>query len=101
MQLTIKEKKQKLAPMIKELRAARGKFQQLDTEYNAQKDIYDQRKLSYETGFMETEKKIEDCKADIRVNESAFHHRNCKAIIDASMRARAEEEVRAKTGSGE
>lgn len=99
--LTIKEKKQKLAPMIKELRAARGKFQQLDTEYNAQKDIYDQRKLSYETGFMETEKKIEDCKADIRVNESAFHHRNCKAIIDASMRARAEEEVRAKTGSGE
>jgi len=47
--LTIKEKKQKLAPMIKELRAARGKFQQLDTEYNAQKDIYDQRKLSYET----------------------------------------------------
>jgi len=49
---------------------------------------------------METEKKIEDCKADIRVNESAFHHRNCKAMIDASMRARAEEEVRAKTGSG-
>ena len=38
--VTIKQKKQKLAPMIKDLRAARGKFQVLEQEYNQKKDVY-------------------------------------------------------------
>jgi intraflagellar transport protein 81 len=51
----IKEKKQKLAPMIKELRAARGEFQQMDGSYQEQKGMYDQFKLKYDCEFEELE----------------------------------------------
>jgi intraflagellar transport protein 81 len=50
--LTIKEKKQKLAPMIKDLRAERGKFQMLDAEYTTKKEAYESRKLKYESDFL-------------------------------------------------
>ena len=51
----IKDKKQKLAPMIKELRAARGEFQQMDGSYQEQKGMYDQFKLKYDCEFEELE----------------------------------------------
>jgi len=96
--LKIKEKKQKLAPMIKELRAERGKFQMLDAEYTAKKEAYESRKLKFESDFLGLESFSDECRVEIQKNESTFHFRQCQVSIDRAKVAMCDEEVRARTG---
>ena len=87
----IKEKKQKLAPMIKELRTARGEFQQLDATYQEKKGMYDQFKLKYDCEFEELETDSAAYREEIEKAESQLHYRNCQKQISAAAVSRAEE----------
>ena len=89
----IKEKKQKLAPMIKDLRSARAEFQQLDGRYQEQKGMYDQFKLKYDCEFDDLETDSRAFREEIEKAESQLHHRNAMKQIAQSQVDRAEEEV--------
>ena len=93
----IKEKKQNLAPMIKDLRSARGEFQQLDGAYQEKKGMYDQFKLKYDCEFEELETDSAAFRAEIEKAESQLHHRNALKQITSVSVKRVEEEVQAKT----
>jgi len=45
----LKDKKAKLAPQIKQLRAYRQKYQELETSYNEKKKAYDNTVMNLET----------------------------------------------------
>eukprot|EP01052_Picozoa_sp_SAG31_P033495 SAG31_NODE_3795_length_3876_cov_2.000794_1_plen_293_part_00 len=98
--LEINEKKKKLAPMIKELRAARGKFQELEMLHTEKKNSYDQIKLKYDMEFEVLNTDSDGCRADIEREESQFHHLNCLSLITQANDKRAKQEVRNKTSGG-
>lgn len=98
--LEINEKKKKLAPMIKELRAARGEFQQLEAVHTEKKNNYDQIKLKYDMEFEVLNTDSDGCRTDIEREESQFHHLNCLSLITGSAHSRAAEEVKNKTSGG-
>eukprot|EP01051_Picozoa_sp_SAG22_P015616 SAG22_NODE_2068_length_3054_cov_2.135025_3_plen_313_part_00 len=98
--LEINEKKKKLAPMIKELRAARGDFQQLEAVHTEKRNNYDQIKLKYDMEFEVLNTDSDGCRADIEREESQFHHLNCLSLITAGNHLRATSEVKNKTAGG-
>jgi intraflagellar transport protein 81 len=98
--LEINEKKKKLAPMIKDLRAARGDFQQLEAVHGEKKSVYDQIKLKYDCEFEVLNTDSDACRADIEREESQYHHLGCLALITDAVTERSKIEVRNKTSGG-
>jgi len=97
---TIKEKKNVLAPLIKELRQVRADFTQLETEYNDKKKTYENTAVGLDAErdklLTEVTAYYEDCKRE----ESRFHYLN--AMINSTKitldRARLEEQGKNRIG---
>jgi len=97
---TIKEKKNVLAPLIKELRQVRADFTQLETEYNEKKKAYENTAVGLDAErdklLTEATAYFEECKRE----ESRFHYFN--AMINSTKitldRARLEEQGKNRIG---
>ena len=98
--LEINDKKKKLAPMIKDLRAARGDFQQLEAVHGEKKSVYDQIKLKYDCQFEVLNTDSDACRTDVEREESQYHHLGCLALITNAVTERSKIEVRNKTSGG-
>lgn len=78
---TLKAKKNKLAPIIKELRAVRHAFEEVEDVYKKKKKIYDNTALGLESERLKLEQDVEGNVTGILEEESAFHFLNCLSLI--------------------
>lgn len=78
---TLKAKKNKLAPKIKELRAVRSHFEEVEEEYSKKKKIYDNMVLSLDSERLKLEQEVEANVAGILEEESTFHFLHCLSAI--------------------
>ncbi|MEW5299244.1 MAG: hypothetical protein WDW36_002278 [Sanguina aurantia] len=83
----INERKTRLAPQLKKLRAVRATFSELEGEHNDKKAAYDAAVAQYEgrTGALETE--VTALRSGMMDDESRFHLLHCQlAVADANIK---------------
>jgi len=72
----IMEKKNKLAPQIKALRAVRQNFQQVEVKYLEKKGIYDQARSAVEAELSKLAGEVKQLESEAQENEQTYHELN-------------------------
>jgi len=70
---SLKDRKNKLAPMIKELRTVRQSFEEIENVYREKKANYLGMKLGYESERVKLETDVKEVTAALQEEESNFH----------------------------
>jgi intraflagellar transport protein 81 len=83
---TLKERKNKLAPQIKELRSIRQQFEDVEAVYLEKKQQYNQMSAGYETERIKLEADCSNNKQQLQQEESHYHFLNSLTKI-AKIRA--------------
>lgn len=97
---TLKDKKNKLAPQIKELRAVRHKFEEIESQYNGKKKIYDNMALGYEGDRMKLEQDVQSNQHSVQEEESSYHFLNCLSVLADVKAKQIEDEKLFVAGKG-
>mmetsp|Transcript_44855 Transcript_44855/g.85746 ORF Transcript_44855/g.85746 Transcript_44855/m.85746 type:complete len:435 (-) Transcript_44855:307-1611(-) len=83
----IKERKSKLAPQIKDLRAVRQKFQELEVDHGEKKKTYDQAAMSHESKHTKLTTEVRELQTNASADEGKYHWLNCmNTIVDVSVK---------------
>lgn len=80
-QITLKKKKEKLAPQIKDLRSVRQDFETLEGVYKTKKASYENMSLSYESERLKLEQDVQQNQQSYQEEESQFHFLHCFTSI--------------------
>ena len=84
--LTLKKKKEKLAPQIKDLRAVRQDFEAVEAIYKTKKAQYDNISLGFESERLKLEQDVQQHQQGICEEESQYHFLHCfNAITTARL----------------
>lgn len=84
---SINERKVRLAPQIKKLRAVRGQFTELEAEHSAAKQAYDAAMSQYESRVSSLEREVNSLKSEVTENEAKFHLLHCQlAVTDQNIK---------------
>lgn len=97
---TLKERKNQLAPQIKELRAVRSKYQETEQVYLDKKAQYDATAVGLEAERLKLE---QDCAAfqdDCLREESQFHLLHCQLELERARADKVAQEVDFEAGAG-
>mmetsp|Transcript_37238 Transcript_37238/g.72658 ORF Transcript_37238/g.72658 Transcript_37238/m.72658 type:complete len:673 (+) Transcript_37238:118-2136(+) len=98
---TIKEKKAKLAPLIKELRQVRADFAQLETDYNEKKSAYENTKVGLDADQDKLSTEVTSYMEECRREESRYHYLNAMIHSTKTMLERAVKEAAGRNKIGE
>ena len=91
----IKEQKSRLAPRIKELRAVRQQYQELEQEHAQRKRRYDEEAAVHENGRAKVASDVHRLREEVGRDESRYHYLGAmSAILDADVRRMGEERQR-------
>eukprot|EP00976_Prorocentrum_cordatum_P067701 1178855-Prorocentrum_minimum.AAC.2 len=77
----IKERKSKLAPQIKDLRAVRQKFQELETDHAEKKKQYDAAAMGFDSKISKLESDVKSMRAEGNEDESTYHYLNAMGVM--------------------
>mmetsp|Transcript_10773 Transcript_10773/g.26382 ORF Transcript_10773/g.26382 Transcript_10773/m.26382 type:complete len:672 (+) Transcript_10773:79-2094(+) len=98
---TIKEKKAKLAPLIKELRQVRADFSQLEAEYSEKKSVYENTSVGLDADRDKLAVEVTAYQEECRREESRFHYLNAMIKSTNILLERAVNEDAGKNKIGE
>lgn len=98
---TIKEKKAKLAPLIKELRQVRTDFAQLEAEHNEKKAVYENTKVGLDADKDKLSIEVTAYMEECRREESRFHYLNAMINSTRTMLERATKEAAGRNKIGD
>eukprot|EP01012_Entosiphon_sulcatum_P013707 TRINITY_DN1889_c0_g1_i1.p1 TRINITY_DN1889_c0_g1~~TRINITY_DN1889_c0_g1_i1.p1 ORF type:complete len:725 (+),score=205.41 TRINITY_DN1889_c0_g1_i1:117-2291(+) len=95
----IRERRNKLAPQILELRNTRQKSQAVEQEYQQKKETYESIQHELEAEISKLQQEVDLYSQECHENESLYHRLNCQATIYevANKRVQDEKEFRANT----
>mmetsp|Transcript_17872 Transcript_17872/g.42762 ORF Transcript_17872/g.42762 Transcript_17872/m.42762 type:complete len:673 (-) Transcript_17872:186-2204(-) len=98
---TIKEKKSKLAPLIKELRQVRSDFSLLETEYNEKKAVYENTAVGLDAERDKLNTEVAAVSEECRREESRFHYLHAMIASTRILLDRAAKEDAGKNRIGD
>jgi len=98
---TIKEKKSKLAPLIKELRQVRSDFSLLETEYNEKKAVYENTAVGLDAERDKLNLEVTAVSEECRREESRFHYLHAMTASTRLLLERAAKEDAGKNRIGD
>lgn len=97
---TLKERKNQLAPQIKELRAVRQKYQETEQVYLDRKAQYDATAVGLEAERLKLEQECAAFQDDCLREESQFHLLNCQLEVERARADKVAQEVEFESGGG-
>ena len=97
---TLREKKNLLAPQIKELRAVRQRYQEVEGAYLADKGKYDSLAAGFDAERARLESDCSACQDDCLKEESRYHYLNCMVEILRPQLERVKQEQSFEAGEG-
>lgn len=92
---SIQQKKTALAPLITELREARGKAQALEGQYEEKKANYDKVHSSMDTSKSKVESEVRGYREQVHESESRYHYLNIMSQIHQIQEQSIKEETAA------
>jgi len=96
----LKERKNKLAPQIKELRAVRQRYQELEQEYLEKKAVYENTAVGLETERIKLEQECSAHQEDCLREESRYHYLHCLLGIADAHYERVQQEMKFEKNEG-
>ena len=96
----LKERKNKLAPQIKELRALRQRYQEVEQGYLEKKAIYDNTAVGLESERLKIEKACEAGQEECLREESRYHYLNCLEAVANAQLEKVKQEQEYSRGKG-
>jgi len=96
----IMEKKNKLAPQIKALRAVRQNFQQVEVKYLEKKGAYDQARSTVEADLEKLAGEVKQMDAEAKDNERTYHELNMQMSVAELKLQRAKREAKCQRKEG-
>eukprot|EP00759_Apiculatamorpha_spiralis_P029088 PhF_6_TR31455/c0_g1_i1/m.46158/K19677/IFT81; intraflagellar transport protein 81 len=95
----IRERRNKLAPQVLEMRNLRAKAQEVEQDYLAKKEAYEYQEalLLQETNKLQAD--VGQYEEELRINESLYHRLQSQMQILAVQKRRMEEEKEYKSGA--
>lgn len=97
---TLKERKNQLAPQIKELRAVRQKYQDMEQTYLEKKAQYDNTAVGLETERLKLEQECHAFQEDCLREESQYHLLHCQLQIEQAKVDKIQQEMEFEQGQG-
>ncbi|ETW10174.1 hypothetical protein H310_00544 [Aphanomyces invadans] len=97
---TLKERKNQLAPQIKDLRAVRQKYQEMEQTYLEKKAQYDNTAVGLETERIKLEQECTAFQDDCLREESQYHFLNCQIQIENAKLDKVTQEEEFEKGNG-
>jgi len=94
----LKEKKNKLAPLIKSLRTVRQTYQVVEAKYIEKKNAYDVVKLQVDHEYDKVLQEVSRLSRSVLECEQKYHELNVKTTSSEALLARAEKEMRCIQG---
>lgn len=91
---TLKKKKEKLAPQIKDLRAVRADFEAIESVYRTKKSQYENISLGFESERLKLEQDVQQHQQGITEEESQYHFLHCFAALTAARQSQVSREAR-------
>lgn len=88
----LKEKKAKLAPQIKQLRAYRQKYQEMEVKYSEKKKAYDNTVMNLESEKTKLNEDIDKAWGEYKAEETKFHYMNIQTKIYEAIQKKLNEE---------
>lgn len=95
---TLRTRKTKLAPQIKELRSVRHKFEEVEKEFNKNKKIYDNCALGLNTERLGLEQELEMMTTNIMEEESSYHFMTCLSTVSDARQTQCAQELSYNVG---
>ena len=96
----LKERKNKLAPQIKKLRAVRQEYQEVEQVYLEKKAVFEQMAVGLDTARMKLEQECDAFQEDCLGQESRYHYLQALiSIVDAQYN-KVQEEMEYQRGNG-
>lgn len=96
----VKEKKNKLAPQIKELRAVRATNAELEAVWQEKKQTYESLSMALDQESSKLESQVTQYMEEIRRDESRYHLTNCLGVLLEQQKQRVESEGRVSLSDG-
>ncbi|TMW55792.1 hypothetical protein Poli38472_010674 [Pythium oligandrum] len=97
---TLKDRKNQLAPQIKELRSVRQRYQEMEQTYLERKAQYDNTAVGLETERIKLEQECHAFQEDCIREESQYHLLNCQMELEKAKIDKIQQEVEFEKGSG-
>lgn len=94
------ERKNQLAPQIKQLREVRKVHNEVESEYNYKKMSYDKVAVGLEMERQQLEQKCEEHQKECLEEESRYHYLNCLLNLEGAALQRIENEDKWERGDG-
>eukprot|EP01002_Notosolenus_urceolatus_P011901 NODE_408_length_2105_cov_108.453794_g328_i0.p2 GENE.NODE_408_length_2105_cov_108.453794_g328_i0~~NODE_408_length_2105_cov_108.453794_g328_i0.p2 ORF type:complete len:652 (+),score=311.03 NODE_408_length_2105_cov_108.453794_g328_i0:127-1956(+) len=96
----IREKRNKLAPQIMDLRNTRAKAQTIEQDYQAKKEHYDAQKAMHESELQKLQQEVEQYTDDAHMTESHYHRLRTQILMCEVALKKAKDEEKWKKGEG-
>eukprot|EP00760_Papus_ankaliazontas_P038027 PhM_4_TR8823/c0_g1_i1/m.2403/K19677/IFT81; intraflagellar transport protein 81 len=95
----IRDRRNKLAPQVLEMRALRQRAAEVEADYLAKKEAfeYQESMLHQETNKLQVD--VNQYEEELHVNESMFHRLQCQMSMLDSLKKRSEDEKEYKAGN--
>ncbi|RLN92071.1 hypothetical protein BBJ28_00022553 [Nothophytophthora sp. Chile5] len=97
---SLKERKNQLAPQIKELRAVRQRYQEMEQTYLERKAQYDHTAVGLEAERLKLEQECSAFQEDALREESHFHLLHCQLQLQQGKANKIAQELEFEQGSG-
>ncbi|CCW60482.1 unnamed protein product [Phytomonas sp. EM1] len=98
--LAIREGRNRLAPLINELRVVRQTAAEVDEQWNAKKMTYDHLEGLLTENMRNLDEQVTRVKEEVAVNESMYHRIHCQNTLQDARRKLVHDEGEFRAGTG-
>ncbi|XP_059177446.1 intraflagellar transport protein 81 homolog [Physella acuta] len=91
----IADRRNTLAPILREIRPLREKVRELNPEYESKKQVYERQQAGFDSNMSKLQQEVKGYKEECRAEESRYHYLNCMMKILQVQQARVASEMKA------
>lgn len=95
----IADRRNTLAPILREIRPLREKVQELTPEYENKKQVYERQQAGFDSNMSKLEQEVRGYREECKAEESRYHYLNCMMKVLHVQQQRVAAEMKAYVSS--
>ncbi|CAL1528609.1 unnamed protein product [Lymnaea stagnalis] len=95
----IADRRNTLAPILREIRPLREKVRELGPDYDSKKQLYERQQAGFDSNMSKLDQEVRGYKEECRAEESRYHYLNCMMKILQVQQARVNAEMKSYVSS--
>ncbi|XP_005106145.1 intraflagellar transport protein 81 homolog [Aplysia californica] len=95
----IADRRNTLAPILREIRPLREKVQDLTPEYENKKQVYERQQAGFDSNMSKLQQEVKGYQEECKAEESRYHYLHCMMKVLQTQQARVAAEMKAYVSS--